>query len=180
MTDQKEFLRQAALFNAIGSAFQRAVIYRHGIDNSSKDQLKRDLEERLRRIEIQYRDNVSSEKHYHTISDLAEKMSDKYAHILKDGRVRVGTTQKAVNIYLKLLWCYGWIPEPPHCPIDSIVLTEAGDKHTKWTQMDDIKEYRTAIERIEAHIWQRRSTTSLSKWELYVWNNRRQQSTRPV
>ncbi|WP_367359828.1 hypothetical protein ACJ77P_11715 [Syntrophus buswellii] len=175
MTDRKEFLRQTALFNAIGAAFQRALIYSDGKDDGLKDQLKRDLEGYLRRIETQYQQNVSSEKHLRTIAGVAKGMSDKHGHILKNGRFRVGIAQKAVNIYLKLLWCYGWIPEPPHCPIDSIVLAEIGDRRTKWTKMDDIEDYRDAIERIQAHIQRTGPKMSLSKWELYVWNNRRKQ-----
>lgn len=54
MTDRKEFLRQTALFNAIGAAFQRALIYVDGCGIDAKEQLKRDLEEHLRRIETQY------------------------------------------------------------------------------------------------------------------------------
>jgi hypothetical protein len=172
MVDRKEFLRQTALFNAIGAAFQRALIYGDKNDNGLKDQVKRDLEGHLRRIETRYQRNVSSEKHLQTISGVAKNMSNKHAHILKNGRFRVGIAQKAVNIYLKLLWCYGWIPEPPHCPIDSIVLAKVGDRITKWTIMDDIEDYRTVIERIQAYIRQAGLKMSLSKWELYVWNNR--------
>ncbi len=175
MTDREEFLRQTALFNAIGAAFQRALIYVDGIENNAKEQLKRDLEEHLRRIETQYQGSVSPEKHLQTIADVVKGMSRKHAHILKNGRFRVGIAQKAVNIYLKLLWCYGWVPEPPHCPIDSIVLAEVGDRQTKWTKMDDIKEYSASIERIQAYILRAGSKVSLSKWELYVWNNRRKQ-----
>lgn len=173
MTEREEFLRQTALFNAIGAAFQHALIYLDGIDNYAKEKLKRDLEEHLRRVETQYRGSVSPEKHLHTIADVVKGMSRKHPHILKNGRFRVGIAQKAVNIYLKLLWCYGWIPEPPHCPIDSIVLAEVGDRKTKWTKMDDIEDYLAAIERIQAYIRQTGEMMSLSKWELYVWNNRR-------
>jgi hypothetical protein len=173
MKDREEFLRQTALFNAIGASFQRALIYSDGGDNSTKDQLKRDLEGHLRQIESKYQRNVSFEKHFHTIAGVAKEMSDRHAHILKDGRFRVGIAQKAVNIYLKLLWCYGWIPKPPHCPIDSVVLEAVGDRRTKWTRMDDIADYRVAIKSIRAFIKKRGSALSLSQWELEVWNNRR-------
>jgi hypothetical protein len=175
MTDREEFLRQTALFNAIGAAFQRALIYVDGSDNDAKGHLKRDLEKHLRRIESQYQGSVSPEKHLQTITDVVKGMSRKHARILENGRFRVGIAQKAVNIYLKLLWCYEWIPEPPHCPIDSIVLAEVGDRQTKWTKMDDIEDYCDAIERIQAYIRQTGSMASLSKWELYVWNNRQKQ-----
>lgn len=175
MTHRREFLRQTALFNAIGAAFQRATIYADGAAGSEKDELKRDLEHRLRKIEGQYGGVVSSEKHMETISAIALAMSRRYASILHNARFRVGTAQKAVNIYLKLLWCYGWIPEPPHCPIDSIVLAEIGDMRTKWTRMEGIATYRTVIHAIRKHIDKTASGQSLSEWELDVWNNRRRE-----
>jgi hypothetical protein len=174
MPCKKEFLRRTALLNAITAAFQRALIYADGIDNGARDQLKHDLEGHLRRVEAHYQKNISSEEHFQTIACVANEMSDKHSHTLKNGQFRIGIAQKAVNIYLKLLWCYGWIPEPPHCPIDSTVLAEIGDKQTRWTKMDDIEEYRATIERIQAYIRQDEPMTSLSEWELGVWNNRRQ------
>lgn len=173
MNHCQEFLRQTALFNAIGAAFQRATIYADGCEGTSKDQLKRDLECRLRKIENEYCIAVSSNEHFHTIAGLARDLSKRYGHILHESVFRVGTAQKAVNIYLKLIWCYGWIPEPPHCPIDSIVLAEIGDHQTKWTRMKDIADYLTAINTIRAHLGRIKSTLSLSQWELDVWNNRR-------
>ena len=176
MKYQKEFLCQTALFNAIGAAFQRAAIYRDDVDNKAKDKLKRDLEDHLRRLESQYHDTVTSEEHSLNIDLLARDISRRHAQVLKDGRFRVGVAQKALNIYLKLIWCYGWIPEPPHCPLDSIVLMASGDTQTKWTKMCDIEAYRAAIEAIRDHINQEAPGKSLSQWELEVWNNRRKGS----
>ena len=174
MTKRKEFLRQTALFNAIGAAFQRAPIYRYGQGNHGKEQLKRDLEQHLRRIERQYHRTISSEQHFQTLNKVAHDLSERHFLILKNGHFRIGIAQKAVNIYLKLLWCYGWILEPPHCPIDSIVLAEAGDTRTKWTRMTDVEAYRRAIKNIRAHIRHIGSNLSLSEWELEIWNKRRE------
>ena len=135
--------------------------------------MKRDLERCLREIEGQYGNMVSSEKHMRTISAIARAMSRRYASILHNGRFRVGTAQKAVNIYLKLLWSYGWIPEPPHCPIDSVILAEIGDTRTRWTRMEGIEAYRTVIDAIRKHIAKTVPGRSLSEWELDIWNNRR-------
>jgi hypothetical protein len=174
----EEFLRQTALFNAIGAAFQRAKIYVDGCNNTAKDNLKRDLERFLREIEGNYRRTVSSANHIRTIIDIAKSLSKRHSMILQGGQFRVGIAQKAINIYLKLLWCYRWIPEPPHCPIDSIVLAEIGDRKTRWTQMDDIAVYRTTIDAIRKHIQQKGKTQSLPQWELDVWNKRKKQGNR--
>jgi hypothetical protein len=48
--------------------------------------------------------------------------------------MRIGLAQKALNLYLKYLWCLGEIHEPPHCPLDSIVLGQVpGCKDVRWT-----------------------------------------------
>lgn len=172
MDYQKEFLRQTALFNATGAAFQRAGIYTKTASSETKDALKADLEERLCDMEKQYRDKITSQEHFQNIQRLAEFMSSRHARILREECFRVGVAQKALNIYLKLIWCYGWIPEPPHCPLDSIVLAEIGDTKTKWTKMHGIGAYRIAIEAVEDHVRQHAPGKSLSRWELEIWTNR--------
>lgn len=172
MERQKEFLRQTALLNAIGAAFQHAGIYTKTAASEAKDELRADLEDRLSNLEEQYRDTVSSQEHFQNIHCLAEFISSRHARILREGRFRVGVAQKALNIYLKLIWCYGWIFEPPHCPIDSIVLAEIGDTKTKWTKMRDISAYRTAIEAVLEHVRQHVPGKSVSQWELEIWTNR--------
>lgn len=173
MNIQHEFLRQTALFNAIGAAFQRASIYSDAVIFGARDAIKNDLEDRLRRLEPQYTRAVTSQRHCRNIDRLAKALSNKHAQALKDGLFRTGVAQKALNIYLKLIWCYGWIPEPPHCPLDSVVLAAAGDTQTKWTKMPDIASYRTAIEGVRCHVREHAPGKSLSQWELEAWVSRR-------
>jgi len=172
MSNQHEFLRQTALYNALGAAFQRVQIYTDEVAEAKKEKFKHELADHLRNMEQQYRLPVSSEKHCRNIERLAFELSGSHKKILKGGHFRVGVAQKAINIYLKLIWCYGWIPEPPHCPLDSIVLKEIGDTTTKWTKMNSIEEYKRAIQRVRSHIRQKRIGQSLSEWELDIWNNR--------
>jgi hypothetical protein len=169
MKQQKEFLRKTALLNAIGAAFQRASIYSDSAcKRVAKERLKNDLERHLRCIEKRYRLPISSDQHCRNIDKLAKQLSRIHSRVLKDRRFRIGIAQKAVNIYLKFLWCYGWIHEPPHCPLDSIVLREAGDVSTKWTLLDKIVDYRKVVRKIH----QKFPGKSLSRWELEVYNKR--------
>jgi hypothetical protein len=48
--------------------------------------------------------------------------------LLADDQPTFGVSQKALNLFLKYLWCFRMINEPPHCPIDGQVL-----KRIKWT-----------------------------------------------
>ena len=93
------------------------------------------------------------------------------------GKFRIGTAQKALNLYLKYGWALGIIPEPPHCPIDSNVLAKiekcprsAGCQicpNKTWTTICTTHEYlhfaQKAREAANAH------GQSLARWELEVW-----------
>ena len=76
---RREFLCQTALFNAIGAAFQHAAIYKRVAGANAKDDLKRDLEDKLRKLERRYRNPVSSQQHCANIAKLAREMSCKHA-----------------------------------------------------------------------------------------------------
>ncbi len=62
-------------------------------------------------------------------------MTTEFKDILFGNGFRVGIAQKALNLYLKYLWCLGKITEPPHCPFDSIIISEI-KCNIKWTEMD--------------------------------------------
>lgn len=172
MSNKKVFLRQTAIYNSLGAAFQRAKIYVNDVSEIEKDKLKDDMAKRLEILEQKYILPVSSEEHYANIKQFADELTIKYKRILEKRRFRVGIAQKAINIYLKLIWCYGWIEEPPHCPIDSVVLRAIGDSETKWTKIESIKEYRKVIEKLHSHISREKIHHSMSEWELEEWNRR--------
>ncbi len=61
---------------------------------------------------------VVDDQHCAAIQRISESLSARYGQILKDGRFRYGTAQKAFNLYLKYLWRLGMLGEakPPHAP----------------------------------------------------------------
>ena len=63
-------------------------------------------------------------------------LTNSFPDVLYEKKIPIGIAQKAVNLYLKYMWCFGWIPEPPHCRIDRTVL-EAVDDQDDWTKMDE-------------------------------------------
>ena len=93
-------------------------------------------------------------------------MSQAFSHVLVGDRLRYGTSQKAFNLYLKYLWRLGQIPSPPHCPVDRIVLANAGIDGT-WTESDSEGEYRKWI----AVLRSKANPLSLAEWEYRIWLN---------
>jgi hypothetical protein len=169
--EQKEFLRQTALYNALGAAFQRCPIYAGTVGEGDKNTFRDDLSNGLKGLESQYHSPVSDEGHCRNISRLADALTNKHGRILKGRRMRVGVAQKAVNSYLKLLWCHGWIAEPPHCPLDRVVLSEVSNPPISWTKMEKIGEYKSAIESVRRYISEEGIGLSIAKWELSMYNS---------
>lgn len=111
---------------------------------------------------------ISDLAHCETIGTIADHLSDAFAPVLKNGRLRYGTSQKAFNLYLKYLWHLGALPQaskPPHCPIDRIVLSEL-DIDEAWTKSDDRQQYMRWIDAIRAR------SESIPDWENEIFLRR--------
>ena len=88
-------------------------------------------------------------------------------------RFNIGHSQKLINILLKYYWCLGWLKnEPPHCPLDRIVLSKAQikteGKTPSWTKMDSIEDYKKYIKEIKKIA----DPKSIAIWELEIFNRR--------
>lgn len=115
-----------------------------------------------------YWEEVSEEKHLANISSISQIMTERFGHNIEGGLMRIGTTQKFFNLYLKHLWCMGKIKNPPHCPLDRIVQGSAGIpdyRRINWTTIDTIEEYLKAIESLKAGI-EGKTAKTLAEWEL--------------
>ena len=67
--------------------------------------------------------SVPDDDHVARIISLAEAASATHSSTLADGELRIGVAQKALNLYLKHLWCLGRISESPLCPFDAVVIS---------------------------------------------------------
>ena len=88
-------------------------------------------------------------------------------------RFNIGHSQKLINILLKYYWCLGWLKnEPPHCPLDRIVLSKAQikseGKTPSWTKMDNVEDYKKYIKDIKKIA----DPKSVALWELEIFNRR--------
>jgi hypothetical protein len=102
---------------------------------------------------------------------MADSLSEIHGDVLHEGRMKLGHAQKALNLYLKYRWCLGVASQPPHFPVDAIILRripEYRDGKTAWTQLDSPQAY---LEIINAARRVAGDNQTLAEWELrcYRW-----------
>jgi hypothetical protein len=166
---KKKFLLDEAMTNSINAAFQHAGVYEENFSNSKmKEELRRSLRTKILEYSRKYNRPLKG-SHYSMIKKLADSMSSEFKgkRILRDNCFRIGISQKALNLYLKYLWCLGEIPTPPHCPIDRKItdvldIPKSERKQYNWTELNCIKTYKKLISlcRKEA------KKMSIAEWEL--------------
>jgi hypothetical protein len=172
--EKKKFIHWELATTSLLSAFQRGFpMYKKEVDGDHED-FKKMIKEELIKVGEECRAKPISEKMLlDYVENLIEK-SKQFAPLLRTGELPFGRAQKAVNLYLKYLWCLDEIDTPPHCPIDAIVIRRAFElwgnrkiRDIQWTKMNK-DQYDQIIIEINSHI----KHSSLSEWELGVFNNR--------
>jgi hypothetical protein len=165
-SEQQKFLADVSFGVALLGTVQRGKLYREGASETQKRAFRSALRSALEILIEQYREGVSEEEHIVIIDNLALTLSEKYPDALKGGRFRIGSAQKALNLYLKLLWCLDQIPTPPHCPFDSVVLSRIpGCEHVRWTQLDSLSEYQRIVDYAKVAA----GKVPLADWELCLY-----------
>lgn len=160
---------QQAIIESIKAALGRSSTYTTAANDSDGARLRATLTQQLRDLADQYVATVDTDRHIANIAQFCEAVSQAHSQILRNGRFRVGVAQKALNLYLKFLWCLD--PNrarPPHCPIDRIVLTAAGINEA-WTKLDSLETYAQWVASL-TDVATRAGFDSPQDWELVVWN----------
>jgi len=163
--DRLCFLKYEFLTASISAAFQRNRLYGRSSTAKQRADFRRELRERLEELVQKYTTHVSDTQHEANIEDLSKVLSGRA--FLRGDKFRIGTCQKAINLYLKYLWCVGAIPEPPHCPFDGRVLKALGS-HVNWTELDSIEVYRGLVKAAREQAM--RDGVSIPVWELKHFN----------
>ena len=112
---------------------------------------------------------IKDKQHCDAIERIAGTLSNRWGSILHGdpGHLRFGISQKAFNLYLKYLWRLRKITkEPPHCPIDEIVL-RIGGLAGSWTKSDNREQYMDWIDWLRMRA--QRKNLTLSVWEYTEW-----------
>jgi hypothetical protein len=166
-----EFLKGVFLSNSMRDSITtrrgRRVYTAEPTDKQRSD-LGKVLRSELRRIAAGYFFGVvREEEHVQNISELAGRVSEACKPLLNGGCICFGIAQKALNSYLKYLWCANLIPTPPHCPFDDIIIRKLELSPTcerQWTKADE-SAYRAWVSAAKLAAMGK----SLAEWELYEW-----------
>ncbi|MEM8739596.1 MAG: hypothetical protein AAGG38_14130 [Planctomycetota bacterium] len=153
------------------ASVQRARLF----DDQATEQSRRAFRKRvIRYLETtvlpRYGNTVSDAEHCGVISRVVEECSKSdESHVLGPDGYRIGIAQKLVNLQLKYLWCLGSIPEPPHCPVDRLILEKTRLRGTiAWTQICSIEVYKQAISALRECA--DAAKMSLANWELNTYD----------
>jgi hypothetical protein len=140
--------------------------------------LRRSLAAQLRGIAAEYTRAVEPEQHKQNIQRIAESLTFQFKDkaTLRDNGFRIGIAQKALNLYLKYLWCLDRIVMPPHCPLDSRIITDLPltlqeRQDLQWTRLDSIDGYQRLVD-AGIQRMSEKGYSSLSEWELHEFNSR--------
>ena len=168
---KKKFIDEQIWLLVFGGAFQRANIYKLNIPESEKRIFKTKLKDYIENLSTAYKiGKIKDQTHLEniiTISNFTTNFSD----ILEGDKLNIGVSQKVFNLYLKFLWCLGFIAEPPHFPVDRIIQQKLKIKLIKpWTKFTSVDEYMLVINHARELLGEKYK--SLPELELELFNNR--------
>ena len=178
MNRARDFLRDEFFTLTLLGALGRSALWSKDVHENDpvRKQFRDSLKSRLESLAAAYCSPVADADHLANIRALADELSGRYRERFRDGRFRIGLAQKAINLYLKYLWCAGFAERPPHCPVDAILLAAAGIKDAKpWTKLDSIEEYARLIERLRLEA----GGQPLAEWELDAWSKQKEKNGKP-
>jgi len=150
--EKRIFMLDEIIRLSISGAFQTRGerVYKSTASDADKKALHQDIAETFTDIYRSYTiGGISSCK----LLELINKRLSLENQGLVGNKLRIGITQKLVNLFLKYLWCtdYAATP-PPHCPFDGRVIEElrifspedrelADIAKRGWTKIDIIDDY---------------------------------------
>ncbi len=169
MNDRDRFIELFACRSAVRAALGRSPgVYVKRAKVAEREAFRHDLMSLLRETAQAYRRSVTDTEHLRKIRRIRDRLTRKHRRILKGGRFRFGRAQKALNLYLKYLWCLGELPMPPHCPFDRKIIQECGLPEIGWAKLDDGREYRRLVAAARQQADAR--SMAIAEWELGLFN----------
>lgn len=154
-------VQRAKLYNpAIPFAERESVTFRTAVLNFIQTKLL-----------SKYRTKCSESDHVISIQNLVIFGTTAGGNLLGPDGYKFGVAQKLLNQLLKYLWCLGHVAEPPHCPVDRIVLSKTTLRNKlNWTEIKTAAKYNEAISAIR--VVARDAGLSLPEWELQFYSRR--------
>jgi hypothetical protein len=165
---RERFLRDEFHGLTLGATTQRGNVYPKGLTETARGAVHETLRCVIDEMSLQYASGIAESAHLANIETLASTISNKHARVVSAGRFRIGSAQKALNLFLKYLWCSGIIPTPPHCPFDARVIAKLPPAdRCNWTTLDDLSQYARLVDSARKLA----DNKSLAEWELDLYND---------
>lgn len=140
--------------------------------DTDREAIRKYIRDELWELSIKYSRKIEENEHVKTIETFQNEVNRNFLGMLARDGLTFGRAQKLINLYLKYMWVCGFIKEPPHCPIDSIIIKELKKRGGEvwgpsFTNMgkDDYKRVLSEIKKV-------RGKQSVAEWELQVFNRR--------
>lgn len=140
-----------------------------------REPIKKYLRDELRKLSIKYSQKIKSGNHIKTIENFQNQANKKFLGKLAENGFTFGRAQKLVNLYLKYMWICGYTKEPPHCPIDSIIIRELcriRKLGREFRGLSFLKMNKDKYKKVLLEIEGARGNQSIAEWELNIFNRR--------
>jgi hypothetical protein len=163
--EQEQFLKEMFFGSSWRAAMTRHPVWGNAYkDNSAKRVAFRlQVRQKAESFLVDYKDKTPPEdlhlKNIETLKALSKELGNE---------LTVGTVQKLFNLLCKYYWCAGFIQEPPHLPVDRIML-QSIKSNQAWTKLDSMDEYKEIIAAFKKKS-KEDGVESLAQWELSAWN----------
>ena len=163
--EQEQFLKEMFFGSSWRAAMTRHPVWGNAYkDNSAKRVAFRlQVRQKAESFLVDYKDKTPPEdlhlKDIETLIALSKELGNE---------LTVGTVQKLFNLLCKYYWCAGFIQEPPHLPVDRIML-QSIKSNQAWTKLDSMDEYKEIIAAFKKKS-KEDGVESLAQWELSAWN----------
>ena len=165
--ERRDFIEAELFLLTVGAVTQRGSVYAPGLSEKARRPVHETFRQLLVDVSPQYDSGgITDERHMENIDQIAQTITLRHAAVLRGGRFRIGSAQKALNLYLKYRWCLRQIPMPPHCPFDTHVLRAIPAWRTPWTRIESIRQYADLVAAARAVAGEQ----VLAEWELSLYN----------
>jgi hypothetical protein len=159
----------------IAAAVGRNRLYKRGLSSPGRLVVRNAWSGYLAALATKYKSAQSESAYESDITVLKDSMNRNYQNCFStnsdatqgyDPGFRVSHAQKSISVMLKHLWCLGFIPEPPQCPVDRIILTFANAPYAirKWGCVNTLDEHQKRIRHLKS--CSKPCALSLAEWEL--------------
>jgi len=172
MSTKTDFLEGELWILAWNASVQRAQLYRKDVEERRRRDFRDSVVCFLRETMIPgYRNEVAERQHCENIEKLMKHANGVGVQVLGDKGYKYGVAQKLMNLGLKYYWCMDLINEPPHCPVDRIVIEQTKLRgRVNWTQIGTREKYLEVIEAMRKAAGS--SGKSIARWELETYRRR--------